>query len=149
MTLPQFAVTIRNEYRDCCLTDSYEDAGCRIDTNGFNRSALTTINGSQNQGCPKHQKSGQMCDRLIFGRLDNLSKDFVCAAELKGGKNVDASVAIKQIQNGLDLARTVLGNQATVVWYPLLFYSGSLKGYGLKLLKTRRVSFPGGKRIVD
>ena len=149
MTLPQFSVTIRNEYRDCCLTDSYEDAGCRIDISGFNPRALTTIHGTQNQNCPKHRQPGRLCDRLIFGRVDSWGRDFVCAAELKGGNNLDAPVAIEQIQSGLSLAQVLLNSPSTVIWYPLLFYSGSLKGHGLNLLRNRRVSFRGRKRLVD
>ena len=149
MTLPQFSVTIRNEYRDCCLTDSYQDAGCGINVSGFDPKTLTTINGSQNQTCHKHGRPGRLCDRLIFGRLNKVDRDFVCAAELKGGTNLDASVAIKQIQSGLNLAHSVLANQSTVTWYPLLVYSGSSKGHGLNLLRSRKVSFRGEKQLVD
>ena len=149
MKPPQFVETIRNQYRDCCLTDSYEDEGCRINIAGFSPSALTTIHGTQNQNCPNHRRPGRLCDRLIFGRLDSLNRDFVCAAELKGGNNLDASVAINQIQSGLNLAHSVLDNQSTVTWYPLLVYSGSSKGHGLNLLRSRRVSFRGKKQLVD
>ena len=151
MTSPKFAETVHNQYHDCCLTDCYEDAGCRIDIGGFNPGSLTTIHGTKHQHClkHKHQTPGRLCDRLIFGRLDNLTRDFVCAAELKGGKNLDASVAIGQIQGGLTLAHGMLGNRSTVDWYPLLFYGGRLRGHGLDLLRTRRVSFRGKKKSVD
>ena len=86
MTSPRFAETVYNQYHDCCLADSYEDEGCRIDIGGFNSGVLTTIDGTRHQHCPKHRQPGRLCDRLIFGRLNNLNRDFVCAAELKGGK---------------------------------------------------------------
>ena len=149
MTSPKFAETVHNQYHDCCLTDCYEDEGCRIDIGGFNPGSLTTIHGTKHQHCLKHRSPGRLCDRLIFGRLDNLNRDFVCAAELKGGKNLDASVAINQIQGGLTLAHRVLGNRATVDWYPLLFYRGKLRGHALKLLRSRRASFGGKKKLVD
>ena len=149
MTSPRFAEVVYNQYRDCCLTDSYEDEGCKIDVSGFNPGSLTTIHGTKHQDCSKHQRPGRLCDRLIFGRVDNLNRDFVCAAELKGGRNLDASVAIEQIQNGLTLAHGMLGNRSTVDWYPLLFYGGRLRGHGLDLLRSRKVSFGGKKRLVD
>ena len=147
MTFPKFAEAVYKQYRDCCLTDSYEDEGCQIDVSGFNPGSLTTIHGTKHQSCSKHQRPGRLCDRLIFGRL--ASRDFVCAAELKGGKTLDASVAIGQIQSGLALAHNVLGSRPTVEWYPLLFYGGRSRGHGLKLLRTKPVSFGGKKKLVD
>ena len=147
MTSPKFAETVHNQYHDCCLADSYEDDGCKIDIGGFNSGVLITIDGTKHQHCLKHRSSGRLCDRLIFGRL--ASRDFVCAAELKGGKNLDASVGIKQIQSGLTLAHRMLGNGTTVDWYPLLFYGGSLRGQGLKLLRSRKVSFGGMRKSVQ
>ena len=149
MTSPPFAAEIYNQYRDCCMTDSYEDEGCEIDVSGFNPGSLTTIHGTKHQSCSRHRRPGRLCDRLIFGRVDELKRDFVCAAELKGGRNLDASVAIGQIQNGLTLAHEMLANPSTVYWYPLLFYGGSLRGRGLDLLRTRRVTFGGKKKLVD
>lgn len=149
MTSPRFAETIRSQYDGCCLTDSYEDEGCRIDISGFYPGTLAAIHGTQNQACHRHQRPGKLCDRLIFGRLDSLNRNFVCAAELKGGKNVHASVAIEQIQSGLSLAHELLGNPSTVAWYPLLFYGGKLKGHALKLLQQKQVTFDGKKRLVD
>ena len=151
MTSPKFAETVYNQHHGCCLTDCYEDEGCRIDIGGFNPGDLTTIHGTKYQYClkHKHQSLGRLCDRLIFGRLDNLNRDFVCAAELKGGKKVDASVAIRQIQGGLNLAHGMLHGLSPVDWYPLLFCSGGSRGLGLKLLRSRKVSFRGKKKLVD
>ena len=149
MTSPRFAETVHNQYHDCCLTDCYEDEGCRIDIGGFNPGSLTTIHGTKHQDCLKHRRPGRLCDRLIFGRLDNLNRDLVCAAELKGGKNPDASVAINQIQGGLTLAQGMLDGRSTVDWYPLLFCQGRSRGHGLKLLRSRKVSFRGKRKLVD
>ena len=149
MTSPKFAERIHNQFHDCCLTDCYEDEGCRIDIRGFNPGSLTTIHGTKHQHCLKHRGSGRLCDRLIFGRLDNSNRNFVCAAELKGGKNLDASVAIGQIQGGLTLAHGMLGSELMVDWHPLLFYGGRLRGQGLNLLRSKKVSFGGKKKLVD
>ena len=149
MTSPKFAETVHNQYHDCCLTDCYEDEGCKIDIGGFNSGSLTTIHGTKHQDCLKHRSPGRLCDRLIFGRLDNLNRDFLCAAELKGGKNLDASVAIRQIQSGLALADVMLDGRSTVDWYPLLFYQGKSRGHALKLLRSKKVFFRGKKKSVD
>ena len=149
MTSPKFAETVNNQYHGCCLTCCYEDQGCRIDISGFNPGDLTAIHGTKHQHCLKHRRPGRLCDRLIFGRLDSLNRDFVCAAELKGGKNLDASVAISQIQSGLTLAHGMLDGPSSVDWYPLLFYSGGARGHGLNLLRSRKVSFRGKKKLVD
>ena len=87
-----------------------------------------------------------MCDRLIFGRLND---DFICAAELKGGRNPEVPKAIRQIQGGLELARSILGGRTIERWYPLLFFSGKMKGNDLRTLQTRTVSYGGKKRLID
>ncbi len=140
------ADSIRSEYGPCCLDDTYAEAGCRIDVSGFDASALTTVHGDRNQKCPRHGVSGGLCDRLIFGRL---SEDFICAAEIKGGKNPEAPKAIRQIQGGLDLARSMLQNRPVERWYPLLFFSGRMRGSDLRALQTARVSYGGKKKLVD
>ena len=146
MAYSQLAESIRNTYGDCCLTDSYVEPNCRIDTSGFDEPNLATIHGDQNQGCPNHRVANRLCDRLIFGRL---TTDFVCAAELKGGRNPEVPKAIAQIQGGLNLASSILRNQTVERWYPLLFSRGKMKGNDLRTLQTRTVSFGGKKRLVD
>ena len=53
------------------------------------------------------------------------------------------SKAIKQIQGGLDLAKSILRNRIVDKWYPLLFFDGKMKGNDLRLLNTRKVSYGG------
>ena len=142
----QFPESIRREYGACCLTNSYEEPNCRIDISRFGCSALATVHGDLNQRCSNHRRPARLCDRVIFG---SLNEDFICAAEIKGGKNPEVPKAIRQIQGGLDLARSMLQSLSIEHWYPLLFSSGKMKGNDLRTLQTRRVSYGGKKKYVD
>lgn len=146
MAYSQMAENILATYGDCCLTDSYAEPSCRIDVSGLESSDLATVHGDFNQQCRNHGAPGRLCDRLIFGRLND---DFICAAELKGGKNPEIPKAIRQIQGGLDLARSILRNRTIERWYPLLFFSGKMKGNDLRALQTRTVSYGGKKKLID
>ena len=146
MAYSRLSEAIRNTYGDCCLTDSYADQNCSIDISGLDRSEIATIHGDQNQQCPKHGVATRLCDRLIFGRSKG---DFVCAAELKGGRNPEVPKVISQIQGGLNLARSILRNRTTEKWYPLLFFRGKMRGNDLRTIQTRTVAYGGKKKLVD
>ena len=146
MAYSRMAESIRNTYGNCCLTDSYTEPNCRIDVSGLEASELATIHGDLNQRCLKHGVANRLCDRLIFGRHNG---DFLCAAELKGGRNPEVPKAIQQIQGGLGLARTILRNRTIEKWYPLLFFRGKMKGNDLRAIQTRTVSYGGKKKLVD
>ena len=146
MAYSQMAESIRDTYGDCCLTNSYSEPNCRIDVSGLESAELATVHGDQNQNCPEHKRPNRLCDRLIFGQLND---DFICAAELKGGRNGEIPKAIRQIQGGLNLARSILGNRNIERWYPLLFFRGKLRGNDLRTIQTRTVSYGGKKKLVD
>ena len=146
MTYSQLAESIRSIYGHCCLTDSYTEPNCRIDISGLTGSDLATVHGDLNQQCRDHGVANRLCDRLIFGRHDG---DFVCAAELKGGKNPEVPKAIRQIQGGLDLARTILRNRVLDKWYPVLFFRGKMRGNDLRAIQTRTVKYGGKSKLVD
>ena len=135
---------IRSLHGSCCITNSYQDHGCKIDVSGFSKAELATIHGDKHQN--QHGTTDKLCDRLIFGEL---GKNFLCSVELKGGKNIKVSDAIAQIQGGLDLAKRLLGSHSDCNWYPILAYSGGINGKGKQLLRARPVSFGGKKRLVD
>ena len=83
---------------------------------------------------------------MIFGRL---SEEFICAAELKGGRNPEVPKAVRQIQGGLELARSILSNRTIERWYPVLSFRGKMKGNDLRTLQTRTVAFGGKKKLID
>ena len=146
MAYSELAEGIRRTYGNCCFTDSHSEPNCRIDVSGLESSDLATVHGDLNQRCQDHGRPDRLCDRLIFGRLNG---DFLCAAELKGGRNPEVPKAIQQIQGGLELARSILGGRTIERWYPLLFFSGKMKGNDLRTLQTRTVSYKGKKRLID
>ena len=146
MAYSQMAESIRNSHGNCCLTESYTEPNCRIDISGLETAELATVHGDQNQQCPKHKRPARLCDRLIFGRLNG---DFICAAELKGGRNPEVPKAISQIQGGLELARTILRNRTIEKWYPLLFFRGKMRGNDLRAIQTRTVSYGGKRKLID
>lgn len=144
MTLASVVADIRETHQDCCITNVFEDEGCRLDVRGLQISSLTAINGSDFQA--SHPWQGVLCDRVIIGLSHG---SFVCAVEFKGGRNIVMSDAISQIQRGLDLANSMLQERAPESWYPLLAYSGSMSGRERYLLRRKRVIFRGGKARVD
>ncbi len=146
MAYSQFGESIRNTYGTCCLTDSYSEPNCRMDVSGLEDSELATIHGDLNQSCRNHGVASRLCDRLMFGKLHG---DFICAAELKGGRNPEVPKAISQIQGGLNLARSILRNRTIEKWYPLLFFRGKMRGNDLRVIQTRTVSYGGKKKLVD
>ena len=146
MAYSQMAESVRGTYSDCCLTDLYAEPNCRIDVSGMGDSELATIHGDLNQQCRNHRVATRLCDRLIFGRRNG---DFICAAELKGGRNPEVSKAIDQIQGGLELARSILGSRTIEKWYPLLFCGRSVRSSALRTLQTRTVSYGGKRKLVD
>ena len=146
MAYSQMSDSIRSTYGDCCLTHEYAEPNCRIDVSGLEDANLAAIHGDRNQSCQRHRVSSHLCDRLVFGQL---GQDFVCSIEMKGGKNPEVSTAIRQIQGGLDLAKSILDNRVVGKWYPLLFYSGKIKSNEYHILQTKKVSYSGKPKTVD
>lgn len=144
MTLASTIAGIRSEHSECCITAHYEDEGCRLDVGGLPQPSLTALSGSSYQD--RHPWEGRLCDRIIIGQSNG---NFVCAVELKGGRNVIMSDAINQIQRGLDLAASLLQARSPGNWYPLLVYSGSMSGRERDLLRNKRVKYRGETARVD
>ena len=144
MTLASIVERIHGEHDSCCITDSYVDENCPLDVRGLAGFGLTTIHGSNYQA--NHPWEGRLCDRIVIGQSYG---SFMCAVELKGGRNIIMSEAINQIQRGLDLAGFLLQTQSPNNWYPLLVYSGSMSGRERDLLRNKRVTYRGRKARVD
>lgn len=147
MTLESVTASIRESHSNCCIDQSvnhFEDERCRLDIRGIQRSSLTALNGTNYQS--HHTWQGRLCDRIIIGQSPG---NFVCAVELKGGNNIDMSLAINQIQRGLDLLASLLQNASPRNWYPLLVYSGSMSERAKGLLRNKRVRYRGRTALVD
>ena len=141
----EFAIAAMHDaHLDCCIAGSYQENHCRLDITGLESSLLATLHGSSFQS--NHNWRGRLCDLVIFGRLNGY---FVCAVELKGGQSADTSVAIEQIQGGLDLAVSLLQSRAPQKFYPLLLYSGSMPRKELDALRKNMVSYRGKKERID
>ena len=147
MTLESRIAGIRDSHNDCCIDHSvhyFEDENTHLDIRGFQRDSFTALNGTNYQS--NHLWEGRLCDRIIVGQSHG---NFVCAVELKGGNSIDMSVAINQIQRGLDLLTTLLQNASPQNWYPLLVYSGSMSKTDKNLQRKKTVSYRGRKSTVD
>ena len=147
MTLASTIAGLRDAHSNCCIdhsTHHLEDEGCRLDIRGFQRNSLTALNGTFYQA--SHPWEGRLCDRIVIGQSNG---DFVCSVEMKGGNNPDMSVAINQIQRGLDLLASVLQSASPKNWYPLLVYSGSMSKSDKSLQLKKTVSYRGRKSTVD
>ncbi len=96
------------------------------------------LNGTRYQR--EHNYSDRLCDRIVFGHREG--KYFVCAVELKGGKNVDVGEAVEQIRNGLLVAAHCLAGHSAATWYPILLFSGHLGVIGTTKLRTSQITLP-------
>ena len=134
---------VRQAHSHCCITDSYEENRCGLDMRGLDSSRLVTLHGTRYQS--NHCWHGRLCDRVIFGRVNEY---FVCAVEFKGGRSADISAAIDQIQGGLNLAAELRLGQWATDWHPLLVYSGGVPMDEVTVIRTRQVSFRNQRRLV-
>ena len=124
-------------------TKSCKEYNCALHLDGVNRKSLAIIHGTKYQ--KNHNYHKKLCDRILFCSEHGF---IIAAVELKGGKRIHMSDAIQQIQNGLQVAKDILGNHYVADWLPLLLYSGSMKPYETKLLLTRSVTFMGKRKNV-
>ena len=134
---------VRGNHQGCCITKSAKEKNCGLQLDAASSTSLAIIHGTRYQKA--HDFTDKLCDRILFcGQHDF----FVAAVELKGGKNVHMSEAIEQIQNGLSVAKDILGSRPVAEWFPLLLYSGSMASYETKLLQTKSVEFRGERKNV-
>ncbi len=143
MTQDPSLEAIRQDHSHCCITDSYQENRCGLDMRGLDRSEFVTLHGTRYQS--NHPWQGRLCDRVIFGRIQ---ENFVCAVEFKGGRSADISTAIDQIQGGLNLAVELHLGQWATDWHPLLVYSGGVPRDEVTVIRTKQVSFRNQRRLV-
>ncbi len=85
---------IRRSYSDC-TTRSLRENQCRLQLNADSPDSLVVIDGAKYQANKRF--TGKLCDGILFWERQKL---FVAAVELKGGRGIRLSDAIKQIQGG-------------------------------------------------
>ena len=115
----RFPAQVRIQHDNCCLVSRCADEGCELDISGWPEPLLVVIGGSRYQRA--HDFNDALCDFTLFGRD---SRRFVCAVEMKGGKNLNAKHAIQQIQSGLTIAAEIFGGDEVDVWHPILLCHG-------------------------
>lgn len=133
---------IRQNFGEC-ITRSCREKKCSLCLEGMNAALLAIINGTKYQEKKNFQE--KLCDRIIFSKERGL---ILAAVELKGGKSVNISEARNQIQNGLRVAKEILGNCSVSDWHPVLVYRGRMNTYETKLLQNKPVRFQGTPKNV-
>ena len=124
-------------------TNSCKENKCALHLDGVNRKSLAIIHGTKYQ--KNHNYHKKLCDRILFCSEHGF---IIATIELKGGRRIRMSEAIQQIQNGLQVAKDILGDHRVADWLPLLLYSGRMKPYETKLLLARSVTFAGERKNV-
>lgn len=135
--MPSLLESLRANLRNC-ITTSCHERNCTLRLDDISVQSLLIIHGSRYQRC--NGLESKLCDRILIRQYRGLT---LAAIELKGGRNLNLTDAIKQIQNGLNVASTILGSLSVSYWFPLLLYSGNLDPRELRILRTRRVDFRG------
>ena len=136
-------IALIRENHHYCITHSCSERGCSLQLDGVDRASLTIINGTQYQNY--NNSAEKLCDRIVFSRDRGF---LLLAVELKGGRNIRASDAIKQIQNGLTVAESMLGNQTVAAWFPTLLFNGRLAQDDAQLLRTKQVRFRREPKVI-
>ena len=144
MTSSQFLQEVRTRRQDGCVVDRCEDQGCELALDGLDPDRLATIGGTNYQA--EHRFNGGLCDFIVFG---DDGQRFICAAELKGGANLDAREALDQIKNGLCLAEEHAGDHPVESWFPLLLHDQvNPRSRQVRFLNSNQVEFRGERRRI-
>lgn len=142
MTRPNIIDHIRQTYSDC-TAPSCKEKNCALQLDNVAPNSLAIIHGT------KYQKTyglvEKLCDRMVFCAQHGF---ILAAVELKSGRNINMSDAIKQIQTGLGVAAYILNNRPVAEWLPVLLYSGGMNPYETKLLQSKSVKFRGERKLV-
>ena len=147
MTEMSFPDRISQQHTQCCLVTQFDDEGCELSLDGWTGAQFCAIGGTQYQS--NHWYKGPLCDFLLFG---SSPVPFVCALEMKGGKNLDAKHAVDQIQAGLSIAESNLTKDEIDRWYPILLHHRDAGNFwDLRLLASSKaiVKFHGDRRRVE
>ena len=104
---------------------------------------MACISGSQYQS--HHRMTTRLCDFIIFWSFSE--RDILAPVELKGGR-VKATTCLEQLQNGAGLAHTLLdATYQKIRFVPLIVHRGGFSANDIRILRQRRVSFRGKRRL--
>ena len=148
MTLASIITDIRNSHDDCCIDHSshyFEDEGIRLEITRIGRDTLTALNGHQLSSRTILGKGGSATESSLVSQTAALSVPLNLRAEI--ARNM--SVAINQIQRGLELLASLLQNASPQKWFPFLVYSGSMSKQDRNLQRKKTVSFRGRRSTVE
>ena len=132
MTLSRHLLDIAERHPDC-VTRSFREQKCSLDTGGMPPDSLTCIHGTKYQ--QKDRNFGKLADRII---LSDWQGGFVCSLELKGGEIGNVRSVVEQIQGGLRWAERELQNASIVDWFPVLLYGRRVHTSDLAELQAKR-----------
>ena len=146
MIANQFPGRVLEKHNNCCLVSRCADEGCEMDVSGWPEPFLVVIGGTPYQSA--HHVNHPLCDFTVFGRD---SRRFVCAVEMKSGKNLHAKHAIQQIQGGLAIASDIFGEDEVDVWHPILLCHGVENSWDKRFLASGNnfVEFHGQRKLVE
>ena len=146
MTASNFPERVSEQHPYCCTVSKCIDEGCELNIEGWPIPPLIIIGGDQYQRA--HRAGGALCDFTLFGRSP---ERFVCAVEMKGGKNLDAKHAVDQIKGGLAIAESNFAKGEVDRWYPVLLhrYEGNYFDKRFLFSSNAIVAFHGEKLRVE
>ena len=145
MTAEEFISHVRDQHSQCCLTDRCEDQGCELRLDGLDSGALAIIGGSGYQA--RHNYRDRLCDFILFIPGPGC---ILCAVELKGGSNLDPHEVLKQVQDGLNIASEMLGDETVDAWRPIvLFDKEGLRQQDVRYLNANHVEFRNERKNLE
>ena len=145
MSNSQFLDDLRARHHDCCLVDECQDEGCELVPDGLDPKQLVIIGGTNYQA--QLRFTARLCDFVCFG---GDGQRFICAAEFKGGGNVEMQRTVDQIQNGLNVADNNVGEHTVDSWFPLLLHGTQILPWRMdRFLLANQVEFRGERKRIQ
>ena len=120
------------------LSSSYKREGCRVYMTDV---PFPRVVVDADLAFPAHNRDGKRCDFILF-LFDNKGRFLIAPIELKG-RNVDASEAFEQLQQGADFAAGVAAQTPGTLCRPILFHRRKIHLKQLRKLNRAKVRFRG------
>ena len=121
--------------------NSFRRGRCSTDLTGVSENDRVVVD--LDKVFPSGQQGENQCECVLF-YFDDAENFVVVPIELKGGSNVDASEAVKQLKAGAAFAIDYTPRSVKSVCYPVLFHNGISRAEVRQLNKSQsRVPFQG------